>query len=243
MARKYTGNTLLNLTLQPGSEFTTTEMGFDNGSRTVVCDESVAAKLEPQVGQSDTEIKYYTPYGLKPGVHQWMFLTDVAVTNQNLGLVQMRLSFKGIKRQGGDTFSTSANAGNTAGGGYFILDWKGRPLQIGTAGGRVAKRPFFQPGTEQIQFEAEGNQVTINLQTIDVTYLAPSLSVLEPLNSLVDAPLLSSKPSALYNLETGRRLATPRFQGWQLTSRDMQVVGTKRQIYQITDTITERILF
>jgi hypothetical protein len=215
MARKSTGNNLKRLALQSGSEFTSTEMGFDTGSRSVICDETVALSLEPKLGMSDTEIKYYTQFGEQFGIHQWMFVTNVNVTNETNGLVKMR------------------------------IDFRGRKLVQGQRIGSLIKYPFYQDNIEQVQFEAAGNQVTINLQSVDMTYLTVKIDDIPPLNSLVAAPPNNSNLSKLFNLETGTLLAAPRFQGWQVTGRQSQSVGIpgKRQMWQITDTITERVLF
>jgi hypothetical protein len=215
MPRKSTGNDLKLLTLQPGSKFITTEMGFDTGTRTVICDEAVAVHIEPTIGMADTEIEYFTQFGRRKGLHTWMFVTNVDVESGTNGTVTMR------------------------------LDFRGRKIAPNQSSGQVIKAPYFQPRTEQIQFESGGNQITISLQSHEMTYLTTRLQDADPINTLVSSPPFPTNLSALFDLETGQRLPTPRFHGFQLTDRTYVSAGIagKRQIWQVTDTITERILF
>lgn len=100
MARISTGNPHTTLVLQAGSEFTTTQHGFDTGTRTFKCDTTVAARLEPREGVSDRDISFSDGTKIIRGVYPWMFVTTVVVVEEELGMVTMRVSYRGQKTVG-----------------------------------------------------------------------------------------------------------------------------------------------
>lgn len=168
MALISTGNDFLKLTLQAGSEFITTQSGFDTGTRIVKVDVSKALELEPAIGTADSEITYFTPSGLTKGVHPWMFVTSCVEVAEEAGVVTMRILFAGQKLKPGQSL----------------------PKNL--------KPAHLESGNEQIQIDAGGTQITLALPVIQKSYLATNFATLEPMNSPVDAPDGVPEPSLTF---------------------------------------------
>lgn len=215
MARTDKGHKLDKLVVQPGSTFTETQVGFDTGSRTVICDVSRALELLPQIGTSDYEIFYWTQIGDHRGSHPFMFVKETTVTTGANNIATISISFEGlIVRNGERRFDQ-------------------------------AKAPYFTPGVREVSDQLDGVNLSIFLQEITKTYLAGNLRDLPILNKITDPPFEGSNLSQLYNKGTATALRRPDFHGWTITNRTYRLAGVlgKLAIYEVNDTYSEHALW
>lgn len=87
------------LILQPGSEFVSTQSGFDTGKREFICATSAAQRLEPQIRQCDTDIRFLKNGALTRGGYPWMFVSSVSAKEEVLGRTRITVQYIGMKRR------------------------------------------------------------------------------------------------------------------------------------------------
>jgi len=99
MARSDQGNELQRLILQPGSSFVDNKGKFDSGTRTFVCDEDVASRIAPRMGESDVEV-ILRARAKRTGTRRIfpaMFVTSVSDKDMGNGLVEFTVGYEGQK--------------------------------------------------------------------------------------------------------------------------------------------------
>ena len=216
MARKDTGHNALTLILQPGSNFSKTQSGFDTGSRSVKVDASKVYDLVPEIGTADYDIRYLDgTMKLVRGSHTHMFLKDWSITNETNGISSISLQFEGAILRKGQRFS------------------------------QAVKQPYYSPGVREVSDQLDGVQLSIFLQEITKTYMAADLRGLYPLNKIANPPFEGSDLSQLYNRGTATALRTPDFHGWTITNRTFRHAGIfgKLLVYEVNDTYSEHALW
>lgn len=96
MARKAQGASLTTLILQPGSEFTENEGGFDEGRRMFDCDTASATRIRPLIGMSDKRLISLASVNEGETGYPLMFVYAVQRVDSRGGLTRFTVSFRGI---------------------------------------------------------------------------------------------------------------------------------------------------
>ena len=216
MARTDKGNALLSLTLQPGSNFSKTQSGFDTGTRSVKVDITKAYDLAPEIGTADYDIRYLdSTMKIARGTHTHMFLKEWTVTGETNGIANVSMQFEGVILRKGQRFFQNVKA------------------------------PYYSPGVREVSDQLDGTNLSIFLQEITKTYMANDLRGLFPLNKIAFPPFEGSELSQLYNRGTATPLRTPDFHGWTITNRTFRMAGIlgKLVVYEVNDTYSEHALW